>query len=419
MGIDLTALARPADKPFLLTIIVPFFRHDGIVHIEAQALNGLRRWQAEMGDMIVAAPLRNGPAPNGWVPLPTDDPRIGRISFEHLPGNTGSIASIRRIPEGRRILKRCIERAGAMCFSIGGLIIDWGALGAILAHRSGRRYAVWTDRVESEVTRLAALERTGVRAVRRKVEARLMAGLERHVISRAYLGLFHGADTFDAYASMVQKPFLVHDIHLGLIDHIPADALEAKGRDRPDRILKIVYAGRMEGMKGPMDWVEVLIGLRSRNVPFEAVWMGDGILADAVRRKVSEAGLDACVSLPGLVSDRAVVLDALRAADILLFCHKTPESPRILIEALASGTPIVGYRSRYAADLIAAHGGGDLVPIGDTEALAGAVADLVDRPEALSAMIRAAYRSGAGYTDVEVFRHRSDLIKEHLNVGIA
>jgi glycosyltransferase involved in cell wall biosynthesis len=49
---------------------------------------------------------------------------------------------------------------------------------------------------------------------------------------------------------------------------------------------------------------------------------------------------------------------SLRTTDIFLFCHKTAELPRCLGEALAAGSPLVGYGSAYARDLVATNGGG-------------------------------------------------------------
>ena len=114
------------------------------------------------------------------------------------------------------------------------------------------------------------------------------------------------------------------------------------------------------------------------------------------------------------MNDRATVLDHLRAAHVFLFCHKTPESPRCLIEALISGTPIVGYAGSFAEDLIANHQGGVLVPLHDVGALAEAVVALGQDPQALADKIRAAKSDGDPYDDEGVFVHRSEIIRKYL-----
>ena len=51
-----------------------------------------------------------------------------------------------------------------------------------------------------------------------------MAMLERAVIRRATLGLFHGRETYDAYAPHCRAPHVVHDIAQQLGSYRPAGA---------------------------------------------------------------------------------------------------------------------------------------------------------------------------------------------------
>ena len=131
--------------------------------------------------------------------------------------------------------------------------------------------------------------------------------------------------------------------------------------------------------------------------------------------KIAAAGLQSRVEVPGFVADRAAILQELRAAHVFLFCHLTPESPRCLIEALASGCPLLGYDTAYPRDLIAGHGGGILVPQGNTAALASEIAVLSSERGRLSNLIRAAAMDGKPFNDESVFQHRSEVIRQHLS----
>lgn len=130
--------------------------------------------------------------------------------------------------------------------------------------------------------------------------------------------------------------------------------------------------------------------------------------------KVDELGLTGKVITPGFVEDQAEILKTLRRAHIFLFCHKTPESPRSLIEALVSATPIVGYDSAYPRDLVADHGGGKFAPINDTTALRDVVIGLATDRLELEKLIAQAALAGQPFSDEDVFKHRSDLIKTYL-----
>jgi glycosyltransferase involved in cell wall biosynthesis len=118
--------------------------------------------------------------------------------------------------------------------------------------------------------------------------------------------------------------------------------------------------------------------------------------------------------MPGFMSDRTQILNHMKQSDVFLFCHKTPESPRCLIEALVCGTPIVGYGSGYPRDLVSQDGGGDFVPVGETDALAEKLIALDrDRP-ALARLIGSAAQSGLRFDEQTVYSHRAGLIRQNL-----
>lgn len=403
----------------LLSAPVALHQTNGALLLEDQACNGLRLWAEHFERLLVVMPLNPGPPPAAWVPVERVGPALERIEFVTMPWAYRPDHFLRALPEGRRRLRAAIARADYLGFAIGGLFGDWGALGAWQAHRMGKPFYIWTDRVESEVVRRLGDARlaNGLpwrRRLRARLEHRPMAALERALIRRAALGLFHGRETFDTYAPHCRNPQIVHDIHLRRADHIAPDALARKIAEAGTGPLRIVYTGRADAMKGTADWLAALEELARRGVDFQARWLGDGPELAMMRARVAGGPLAGKVELAGFVAERGAVLEALRHAHLMLFCHQTPESPRCLIEALASGCPIVGHDSAFPADLIAAHGGGWLTPPGDTGALADALTALAGDRAHLSRLIAAAARDGEPFTDEAVFRHRAELIRAHL-----
>lgn len=71
------------------------------------------------------------------------------------------------------------------------------------------------------------------------------------------------------------------------------------------------------------------------------------------------------------------------AADCLLFPSRADNLPCTILEAMACGTPTIGYDVGGVPDLITSERNGRLVPCGDVAALAGALAEVLDRPELL------------------------------------
>ena len=403
------------DDHLLIYAPVALHRKDGVLFLEDQACNGLRRWADNFSFVTAMFPLSEEPPAPGWSPVSILGDVLERVRILPLPIAYRPGVFLKALPATLARISAAIDEADYLCFAIGGLFGDWGAVSAFAAHRHKRPFAVWTDRVESE--RIWRLRHKG--GWKHRLHAYLtappMSQLERAVVRRADLGLFHGQETFDAYAPYCGgTSAVVHDIHIGKQDHIPPDQLVAKIDRSKDGPLRICYVGRADAMKGALDWVEVLGHLAEAGVAFQATWLGDGPDRPQMIHRIAELGLQDRVSLPGFSSDRTAILTTLREVHILLFCHKTPESPRCLIEALICGAPIVGYDGAFARELVASHGGGLLVPLNDIAELATAVASLDKDRKHLATMITAAALDGAPFDDVSVFKHRSALIKKYL-----
>jgi glycosyltransferase involved in cell wall biosynthesis len=133
-----------------------------------------------------------------------------------------------------------------------------------------------------------------------------------------------------------------------------------------------------------------------------------------MRDEIERLGLIGVVETPGFVADRDRVIETIRDADLMPFTHIEPESPRVLIEALMSACPIVGYDRPHPSDLISVHGGGVLSPLGDWQALGRVLAALaIDRPR-LVELMRRAWRDGSRFNSDVMSRDRSALIRERL-----
>ncbi|GAB5432341.1 MAG: hypothetical protein EpisKO_17110 [Epibacterium sp.] len=393
---------------------VPVYRDAGTLYIERQAVNGLRLWSQHFSRVTVLMPEKNHDVPKGWIPVDMALADLPAVRLETVPSAFTPLQFLRAWRREHRRIGALVAEASYLSFAIGGLFGDWGAVCALEALRQRKRFAIWTDRVESDVLRKSRDWGDWKQRLKSRLYSRPMAWLERALISRAALGLFHGRETFDSYAGFSPNPQLVHDIHISGRDHIRTSALQKKLSGLGARPLRIVYAGRAEGMKGPGDWISVLERLAVLNIPFEAEWLGEGSCLAMMRNRVRRAGLEDQVRLPGFLEDHAEVRARLQRADVFLFCHKTAESPRCLIEALTGATPIVGYEGGYARDLIAGHGGGILVPQGDTERLAQTLSMLQGAPDTLATLMQSAHLEAAPFTDEKVFAHRCDLIRRYL-----
>lgn len=307
----------------------------------------------------------------------------------------------------RRTIEFEIRKSDYLVFSPHKLIGDWPTLAAREAVRQNKKYAVEADVVYEKVGRISK-ERSSRKKqiVHKNILEPIFTHRHRLTLKQSSLALLQGQDVFDAYGPYCSNAHKVYHMPIDEGDYISSDELAAKlaslDKDRP---LKICYAGRAIAMKGPMDWLQVLRHLEARGIKFNATWLGDGDLLNAMRTQSPD------VSLPGYVSDHDEIMKTLRETDIFLFCHKTPESPRCLVEALASGCPLVGYGSSYPRDIVSQKGGGSFVDVGDVNGLVDMVARLDQDRDRLKDLVRSASESGRLYSRDATMQRRIDLIK--------
>lgn len=401
-----------------LVLPVPFRLIDGRLHAETQAANGLDRWAEGFEHLTVAAPVvpeEQVASLSGfvWRDLATIEHRA-RITVQPLPWAYSPLTFARAWKPVRSEMAANIARAKHLQFAIGGLVGDWAAVAALEAIRQHRRYAIHTDRVEHEVLRETSSKQSGLGRFRKlAIELPLMERYHRHVIERCSLGLWHGDDCYRAYSPWCKENHLIHDVHTKQSDLID-DATLAQKTDEAMRSeeLRVCYTGRLDPMKAPLEWLRAIAAARDLGARLKAIWFGEGSLLDEAKAESTRLNLDGIVSFPGFVASREELLGHVRSSHALVFTHVTPESPRNLIEALVSGTPILGYDNAYAVNLLEGEGGGGLVPLHDSNALGRLIAELASDRQRLVSLIEEAARNGRRFTDASVFQHRVELIKQ-------
>lgn len=404
----------------LLVIPVPFRQVNGTVLCELQAGNGLERWADGFGSVTVVAPLMTEAAAREdhsfvWRDTATlCEPQ--RFKFLLLPYTHTWVGFLFHYLVRRKELRARISSSRYLQFAISGLVNDWGALAALEARRQGRAYAIHSDTVAGSV--LWDASKTASLGVR--VRARILSGVllryHQYLMKGARLGLLNGQDTFNTYCGLCRNSHLIHDLHTKASDHIAEAELREKiASAEKDTCIRVIYAGRMEDLKAPLEWVQSIeIAVRA-GAQLRATWVGSGSLFGEVSAYIRKKGLEPFIQLTGLESDRAVVLEKIRRAHVMVFTNKAKESPRCLLEALVSGTALAGYGSDYSRHLLQDYGGGVLTDRHDPPELAQLLLSLDKNRGALGTLLGQAARNGRRFTDEGVFRHRCELIKTHLD----
>ena len=113
------------------------------------------------------------------------------------------------------------------------------------------------------------------------------------------------------------------------------------------------------------------------------VIVGDGPLFTALKEQVSALGLEDKIWLAG---DRKDIPDLLRSMDIFVLPSLGEGISNTVLEAMATGLPVVATRVGGNPELIEDHHTGILVPVGNSEEMAQVLLDIVNDKSKLSAM---------------------------------
>ncbi len=148
----------------------------------------------------------------------------------------------------------------------------------------------------------------------------------------------------------------------------------------PEATPLIVSVARFHPVKRHRDILEALERLSERGIEFRGVFAGGGPELPKVRALANERGLGDAVAFPGDMS-REELRSLLGRADIFIMVSDWEGLPRSVMEAMAAGLPVVGTDVNGINELVVNGDTGLLVPPRDTEAIANALARLLQDRE--------------------------------------
>ena len=138
----------------------------------------------------------------------------------------------------------------------------------------------------------------------------------------------------------------------------------------------LMSVGELTKRKNHMVVIDALARLKEYDILY--VICGDGPLKAQLRAKAEELGVRDRVKLLGFRKD---IAELHKAADIFVFPSLQEGLPVAVMEAMASGLPIVASKIRGNEDLISNNQGGYLVNPTDSEQVAKAIEKMIQNPK--------------------------------------
>jgi 2-deoxystreptamine N-acetyl-D-glucosaminyltransferase/2-deoxystreptamine glucosyltransferase len=235
-----------------------------------------------------------------------------------------------------------------------------------------------------------------LRAVGGSTQRWLLAGAEAVIALTPSAARLLSSDGIPADRVHVIPP----GYHPGLFAAAAADPFP--GLPRP----RVAYVGRL----APQKDVGTLLDAFARIGPGpQLVLVGDGPDRRALQRRAQPFG--ARVHFTGFLP-HAQIPAVLRHVDMLVLPSLYEDLSSVLIEAMASGLPVVATRVGGTADLVNDGVNGLLVAPRDPAALATAISRILGDPAAAARMASAARRTAAAYAWPDLARNVLDVYRQ-------
>lgn len=162
------------------------------------------------------------------------------------------------------------------------------------------------------------------------------------------------------------------------VSHSSVDSFRHQFGARPDQIL-LGMCGELSFVKNQEDFLRAAASVAQEHPNALFLIAGEDRSRDAAYRRkleqlITELGLDARARLLGWVERVAPFLSSL---DIFVSASRSESFGLAIVEAMASGLPIIATETEGAKEIIVNKRTGTLVPVGDVDSLATAMRYLI------------------------------------------
>jgi glycosyltransferase involved in cell wall biosynthesis len=237
-----------------------------------------------------------------------------------------------------------------------------------------------------------------------------------HYFTRAAPQLKHarsvhcnGYPAYDAVARYNANRLLFFDSRMSSDMLISRQTLAERYTRR--RRLRLLFSGRYESLKGPLDAVRAAAECIRRGVDLEMHTYGSGSLKESMLAMAAASGgriqVHDAIPYPELV-------ERSRGFDLFICCHMQSDPSCTYLESMGAGLPIVGYANKMWARLCSESGAGLAVPLGHVSELAGVIERLAAAPVQLNSLSDKARDFAAAHTFESEFDKRISAINSLL-----
>lgn len=209
-------------------------------------------------------------------------------------------------------------------------------------------------------------------------------------------------------SSMLPPGIDLHAVRAVQVD--PDEKKSSLGLNREKLLVGMVAPFKPQ--KAPLDFIRVAAKICQRRQDVQFVLVGDGELRQAIEKEIGRLGLAHSVTLTGWRRD---VPEIMKCLDLFLLTSRWEGLPRVYMEALSCGVPVVGTRVDGAEEIVHEGVNGFLKAPGDVDGLADRVFWMLDHGEEAKAMGARGVAISQQFDCYEVVRQQEDRYEGLIN----
>jgi glycosyltransferase involved in cell wall biosynthesis len=337
--------------------------------------------------------------------LPVEGPGV---EFYAMPGYKGPIGFLRKRSEVSRRAAEAVPPQSAALFrlpsQIGNSVEAW-------LHRRGLPYAVEVVADPWDVFSPAANQHPVAPVARhyytRKLKQQCRRAVAVSYVTQSYLQKRYPPRSLDpaherdfAARENTQFSMAVSDVNLSQEAFVSNPRL---GLHDPS-CMKIVYVGTLESLyKGPDVLLDAISISKKQGVAVKLRLLGIGSQIPSLRDRCVRLGIAEDVCFAGSVTTGEPVRRELDQADLFILPSRAEGVPRAMLEAMARALPCIGSVVGGIPELLHQE---DLVPIGDSTALANTITQVARDPARYARMSARNLERAASYATARLAKHR-------------
>lgn len=180
---------------------------------------------------------------------------------------------------------------------------------------------------------------SGIRVAEKRSSWRLRIDRLTERFVQAHVGVSQAVSDFSIKKGGLNRE-LMHTIPNGVDLNRFAQAHKAdlSSYGIPAEAPTVLFVGRLDPQKDPLLLLDAFPEVQSRVDRVHLIYVGEGELEQELRSRISHRSLESQVHLLGW---RADVPELLKSADLLVLPSRWEGMPNVVLEAFASGTPVV------------------------------------------------------------------------------